>query len=194
LTLPNRAHYAADFFEVLDRRQSSANLGPIDIPRLSTFLWFAHHTDQFVSGKKLQWQHRPSPSAGGIYPIDFVLSNVPDQTTSLLSYDAAGHLLYTLTKPISPNVVDLNTAALQVKPEPHAVVIWFVAHPYLVTAKYRKCESLIWRDAGALLATCYLVATALGLKGCALGLTGEPYLSKMIHPNIRGVGAFLLGT
>jgi hypothetical protein len=51
--------------------------------------------------------------------------------------------------------------------------IQFIADPARYRACYDNAETLIWRDAGAMLAVVALVATALGLASTPLGRHGD---------------------
>src|SRR5436309_2576164 len=57
-------------------------------------------------------------------------------------------------------------------------IIWSVADWDKVNACYVHGESLLWRDAGALLGVLYLVCGGLGLNCCAVGMTGDPMISR----------------
>jgi SagB-type dehydrogenase family enzyme len=185
---------SVNVFDVLVNRHSGANLSPISMELLTAFLWFSCRTHKIVLTKEGRvWQHRPSPSAGGIHPIDLILFNVPKFEKELFFYDATGHVLKRLRLPSMQRIMRLREKALEVKNEPKSILIWFVAQPQLIDAYYQNPESLLWRDAGALLGTCYLVATALRLRCCALGITGDPFISKAIHPDLRGAGGLFLG-
>jgi hypothetical protein len=81
-----------------------------------------------------------------------------------------------------------------VAPE-QARMLWFGAQFERTLSKYENGESLVWRDAGALLATLSLVAECLSLNCCAIGITGEPFVSGMFgkDSNVVGVGGLLVG-
>jgi hypothetical protein len=68
-----------------------------------------------------------------------------------------------------------------------------VAHPLRTLSRYPEGMSLIWRDAGALLATVHLVASDLGLSSCIVGTSG---VLRTDHAGPLGpvdVGAVALG-
>jgi SagB-type dehydrogenase family enzyme len=76
-----------------------------------------------------------------------------------------------------------------------ATIIWFGAQFGRTLSKYENGDSLVWRDAGALLMTISLVAEFLGLNCCALGITGEPSFSRILESRekVSGVGGLLIG-
>ena len=66
----------------------------------------------------------------------------------------------------------------------------------LVGAAYENPVSLLWRDAGALLATLHLCATSLGLGFCPLGVLGAEF-AEAIFPGdatVVGCGVAAIGT
>jgi hypothetical protein len=76
----------------------------------------------------------------------------------------------------------------------NATVVWFVAHLQRTEAKYKNPESLIWRDAGALITTIQLVATAIKIRSCPIGTLGEPFFSKLFTKgNVISAGGILVG-
>lgn len=63
-----------------------------------------------------------------------------------------------------------------------------------LAAVYEDAESLAWRDAGAMLQTLALTATALGLGFCPLGLLGGEVTEALdIGDRLRGVGVAVVG-
>ena len=63
-----------------------------------------------------------------------------------------------------------------------------------VAALYERPESLLWRDAGVLLQTLALVATAYRLALCPLGILGTAVVRALGLPEpILGVGVALIG-
>jgi nitroreductase len=61
-------------------------------------------------------------------------------------------------------------------------------------AVYEHSRSLVWRDAGCLLATLQLVAVALGLGMCPLGLLGHELATALRVPtNVFSVGTTVVG-
>ena len=70
-----------------------------------------------------------------------------------------------------------------------------MAEPGKTAAKYEHHETLVWRDAGVVLGYMSLVAEALGLSFCPLGLTGRPQLTEFLPESqaMHGVGLSVLG-
>lgn len=181
------------FFQVLLSRRSRRNLGYLTDNILSELLWYSAKT---LSLQKQEngylWQHKPSPSAGGRHPIDLLLFS--RKTSKVRLYDSLAHSLCEIRVESSllKDFIEFINEILQVG---EATIIMFAAQFDRTLSKYEYGESLVWRDAGALLATISLVAEALGLHSCALGVTGEPLLSELLRSNdqVVGVGGCLVG-
>jgi hypothetical protein len=74
-------------------------------------------------------------------------------------------------------------------------LVSLVAEPGKTAAKYANHESLVWRDAGVVLGYMSLMAEALKLSFCPLGITGRPYVTDCL-PNastLQAVGLAVLG-
>ncbi len=75
-----------------------------------------------------------------------------------------------------------------------ATIVLLAAEPGKTLAKYENGASLVWRDAGALLATMAFAAHSLGMNFCPLGITGERCVRSLDpHRRLVGVGVALLG-
>lgn len=168
------------------------------------------------------WEHRIPPSAGGRHPVDLVLMNPPlgaaaphaaptaavgnaesepgEQPESrLYLYDPLQHALRELDvndgaarralQRLPPTLLPTATGIEL------ATTVWFAAQIDRTSAEYEHPESLIWRDAGCVLATLTYVAAALDFACCPLGCTGEPWLSAVLHhrTSIAGVGGCVVG-
>lgn len=183
------------FWDVVESRRSRVPKGPIEWADLSIFLWMcAKIRRQRRTAGNGAVSHRPAPSAGGLHPIDMLFIECPTRP-SLAVYDAQSHVLCDLL--ISDNnllmslVANVNAATQNST----GSIVLFAANFDRTLAKYENGESLVWRDSGALLALCYLTAEALGLSCCGLGITGEPWLSRLVqsHSGVSGVGGCVVG-
>jgi hypothetical protein len=92
-----------------------------------------------------------------------------------------------------PFAAALRASAAHCLPTPPATLLWLAACEERTAACYENAESLVWRDAGTLLATVGLTAHAMGLQAATLGVTGEPLISKTVWSmSVFGVGAMNL--
>ncbi|WP_460578029.1 nitroreductase family protein [Hymenobacter coalescens] len=181
------------FFKVLGARASRRRFKQIADEKLADFLWYSAKALTMSQGPDAIFcQHRYVPSAGGIHPIDLLIISPVERTVSL--YDPVAHALCLLD--ISDDRLNafLTYTEAVLNPE-SGVMIWYAARPEKVSAKYQNEISLIWRDAGALIASMYLIAEALRLNCCALGVLGNNELRALTdNSSILGVGGCIIGS
>ncbi len=86
-------------------------------------------------------------------------------------------------------------AILGILPACEAALVLFLADAAKTEAAYDDAESLIWRDAGTLLATLHLAATASGLGFCPLGVLGHAAARVLFprEPRVFDCGAAAIG-
>jgi SagB-type dehydrogenase family enzyme len=186
----------SSFWDVLASRRSRRAVGPLGETQLAHLLWYSAKTraarreqDGFL------WQSRPSPSGGGRHPVDLIVVHAERGKAIVRLYDPIAHALCTLS-------VDQHRAfsfygqAKAIITAEDGVLLWFVAQFGRTLERYVDGESLVWRDAGALLATVYLVCEALGLACCAIGPSGDPDIPQIIggENELRGVGGCIVGS
>jgi SagB-type dehydrogenase family enzyme len=143
---------------------------------------------------------RPYPSGGGSYELELYLAvdTCEGLARGLYHYDAGEHALTAID--VRPQDVEtmlrqaqyaMNTSALP------QIVITITARFGRVAWKYSSLAySLILKDVGVLMQTFYLMATDMGLGGCAIGSTNIDVFEKMtgIKFHVEGpVGVFALG-
>lgn len=181
------------FTETLDSRASQRTFDIVDDQQLAKFLWHACRTRATgASTFGFDLEHRASPSAGAIHPIHVVIKRPGDNRWWL--YRPNTHELIEL-KGAAHALMGLNDHSQEVLEGNKATRILFLAEPGKTLVKYKDGCSLIWRDAGALLAVMALTATAQGLNFCPLGITGEPWASSLADEGkLAGVGLALLGS
>jgi SagB-type dehydrogenase family enzyme len=143
---------------------------------------------------------RPYPSAGGSYELELYLAidTCEGLARGFYHYDAGEHALV----PIGVRTEDLEallSGAEFAMGEPAApqVLITIVARFGRVSWTYSSIAyALILKDVGVLTQTLYLMATDMGLGGCAIGITDIDLFAKMIgiEFHVEGaVGQFALG-
>lgn len=186
-----------NFFSVLSSRTTRRDFGPIDLQQLSTLFWHSAKSKKVVHlehGHK--WYHRPAPSGGGRHPIDQIVFFNEDKQWSLFQYDPIAHALGKLQvdKPlVLQQWMDELFKKLEIQSK---CFVWNIARFRRSTSVYLNASSLIYRDEGAIQATFGLVAEALGLNFCSIGVSGEPVLSQILNSAefARGIGGFFIGS
>ena len=197
--------------KILRERRSVRNFDdrtPITLMELSRFLdctarvrsqWTAS-LDSDGGGQPLSYTARPYPSGGSSYPLELYLAvdKCEGLDRGFYFYDAGAHVLV----PIDVRPPDfealLKSAAFAMGEtgEPQ-ILITIAARFGRVSWKYSSIAySLILKDVGALTQTFYLMVTAMGLGGCAIGSINIDLFARMtgIDFYIEGpVGQFAIG-
>ena len=180
------------FFKVLEARASRRSFAHVSDDKLAAFLWYSAKALTMSQGPQdIFCQHRFVPSAGGLHPIDLIVIDVHERSASV--YDPIAHALCKLDV-TEEKVATFLAYSQEVLCPGSGTIIWFAARPEKVSAKYTNELSLIWRDAGALIASMYLIAEALSLNCCALGNLGSRELQVLTeNPSVLGTGGCIIG-
>ena len=113
------------------------------------------------------------PSAGGRHPLTALI---------LHQIDGAPHRAWAVGPSLVPELFEVRhhapaieavlaaTARSLRKAEPPGTVVVVLARFRRTLSKYIDGQSLVWRDAGAFLATAHLLATSLDLHSCIAGI------------------------
>jgi len=184
------------FFDVVKIRRTKYGGRRLDLAQVSTLLRnvaYARRESSDAAGKPIRF--RPVASAGARHAIDIGVCRIKGRGNALYLYDDLNHRLQTLSENRDLGAW-LSAYASTTTFGHHGTLFWFLAETGRTDSKYAHAESLIWRDAGALIQQFYLVATALGLQAVALGATAEPDLSSRIVPKRArfGVGGMYVGS
>ena len=196
------------FARLLHERHSTRNFDdqrPITIAELS---WFLENTARVRSkwrssidgGPSVTYTVRPYPSAGASYELELYLA--VDKCNGLARgfyhYDAGAHTLVPIGVS-TPELEALLTAAQFAMDAPASpqILITIAARFGRISWKYSSLAyALILKDVGVLTQTFYLMATDMGLGGCAIGPTNVDLFAEMtgIEFHVEGpVGQFALG-
>lgn len=191
LTKPQ--HVAQSFRDVLAGRRSNRSFGPLTITDLSALLWYAcRQVGSLPSELGFELSFRPTPSAGAIHPIHVLSCSYQDNVWQ--RYDPVQHKLIE----VPSGILAPQDAMHEVWPAlaiQKGTILWLAAETGKTASKYENIDSLIWRDAGALLAHLGLAASSLGLNFCPLGATGAKWGRTLNQSKlICGVGVALVGT
>ncbi len=179
---------------------------PITLGELAHFLDSAARVQSIVTAPPeegeppLSFAPRPYPSGGGSYELELYLAvgACEGLAGGLYHYDAGDHALVA----IDARPQDVATMLRQAQYAMGAaalpqIVITITARFGRVAWKYSSLAySLILKDVGVLMQTLYLMATDMGLGGCAIGSTNIDVFERMtgIAFHIEGpVGVFALG-
>lgn len=195
LPKPNKK-LTASFFEVIDNRKSERIFSKLTLEQISNLLWYSSKTKTIsVTNENQFLSHRNAPSAGGIHPIDIFVSLPSDFDKRVLHYyDPFVHKLANVNLKQSSLSLFFDNINRNLSIE-NSTIIWFAASIQRTGSKYKNPESLVWRDAGALIVLYQLVATALQINSCPVGTLGNPFFVDLFSKemNVTSAGGILFG-
>lgn len=193
VSLVTPADIPQSFCDVVAARRSSRTFGPLTLTDISSLLWYSSRVlARQGSAMGFDLSQRPAPSAGAIHPIHVLACSSAQD--SWQRYDPDRHCLSEVPHGLLAPRETMAQITPAVDPQ-KGTLLWFAAEVGKTNSKYENPESLIWRDAGALIAHLGLVASYLGLHFCALGVTGATWGIELNEAQlICGVGAALVGT
>jgi len=181
---------------------------PITLAELSRFLdgtarvhsTFNTTLDLGNGGPAFTYAVRPYPSAGGSYELELYLAvdKCDGLPRGFYHYDAGEHALVQIDVRAPEFEAMLKGAEFAMDaPAVPQILITIAARFGRVSWKYSSIAyALILKDVGVLLQTLYLMATDMGLGGCAIGSTNIELFAKMtgIEFHVEGpVGLFAIG-
>jgi SagB-type dehydrogenase family enzyme len=199
------------FTRLLHERHSTRDFDdtqPITLAELARFLDSAARiqakwkdkADLGNGGPDVSYAARPYPSGGGAYELELYLAvgNCEGLARGFYHYDADRHALVPIG--IKTPELEAQLAAAEFAMGSLAapqILITIAARFGRVSWKYSSVAySLILKDAGVLLQTLYMMATDMGLGGCAIGANNIDLFAKMtgLEFHVEGpVGQFALG-
>jgi SagB-type dehydrogenase family enzyme len=181
---------------------------PITLAELSQFLDHAarvqsrwkSRVDLGDGGPLVGYAARPYPSGGSGYELELYLAvaNCDGLERGFYHYDAGGHALTPIDVRSQELDAVLKGAAFAMDaPAAPQILITIAARFGRISWKYSAIAyALILKDVGVLIQTLYMMATDMGLGGCAIGTTNIDLFAKMtgIAFHVEGpVGQFALG-
>lgn len=190
---PRNHSLKLDLVALLEQRQTRRDFDrPLEDKSLGEFFWLAcrnrsSHSSPFGPDQ----ESRVHPSAGAMHPIHILVSR---EAEPWMRYDPAEHAFIELPGSTDSAAAGRRAAGCLLRLG-HGVLVGLVAELGKTAAKYENCETLVWRDAGVVLGYMSLVAEALGLAFCPLGITGQSYLTDYLPDAslLQPVGLAVLG-
>lgn len=191
------------FTEVLERRRTVYRLGasPITRAELGELLFRSARLAEVRTSPEGELSLRPYPSGGArhaleLYPVVQACAGVP---AGLYHYGPDEHRLERLSGETEETRALLSHASLSAgEPGDLQVLIVIAARFARATWKYEGIAyALLLKEVGALLQTMYLVATAMNLAPCALGIGDADLFARAAGTEYyaeTSVGEFLIGS
>jgi SagB-type dehydrogenase family enzyme len=152
------------------------------------------------AGPDIEYAARPYPSGGSAYEFELYLTvaNCEGLARGFYHYDADRHALVPIATRAQEFEAMLTAAEFAMAaPAPPQILISIAARFGRVSWKYSSIAyALILKDVGVLIQTFYMMATEMGLGGCAIGITDIDLFAKItgIEFHVEGpVGQFAIG-
>lgn len=179
------------FTSTLELRRSRRAMVRAPLRVVVNAIAFAARPRQKMVRDRFNRSRRPSPSAGAIHPVEILLVH---GSSWVFRYAAFKHQIEVLRISDRTSLRSFVSDCHQILPEALGTAIVFVGDLDRVAALYERSESLLWRDAGVLLQTLALVATAYGLAFCPLGILGDLVVRSLGLPErALAVGVAMIG-
>jgi SagB-type dehydrogenase family enzyme len=211
--VPNPSPNAAEGWlaKLLRERHSTRNFDdqrPITLAELSLFLdgtarvlaTSKSEVGPGDGGPSVEYTVRPYPSAGASNELELYLAveRCEGLARGFYHYDAGGHALVPIGAPARELDALLQQAAFAMDAAAVPQILITIAARFgRISWKYSSIAyALILKDVGVLTQTLYLMATEMGLGGCAIGVSNIDLFAKLtgIDLHVEGpVGQFALG-
>ncbi|KRT70247.1 MAG: hypothetical protein XU15_C0006G0149 [candidate division NC10 bacterium CSP1-5] len=188
--------YPVPFATVLQRRRSVREfiLRPLETERVGRLLYASYGVrgHRQVEG---QWTYdRPSPSAGGLYPLELYVATqaVKGLPDGVYHYDARAHQLELMGAGlIHPHLADMTIGQEMIRDTNLVIMISAVFQRSMW--KYgQRGYRYVWLDAGHLCQNIYLVAVALGLGPVSIGGFFDDEINHLVGLPAREEGVIYL--
>jgi len=193
----------SSFTSVLEDRRS-VRVGttdqPISLEQVSEFLFRTARIRDVSTTSSGEFTTRPYPTGGACYELELyiAINNCRGLARGLYYYDAFRHALSTISAPTS-GLNELLTEAWRASGQQYVpqVLVIIASRFQRVAWKYSgTAYATQLKDAGVLMQTMYLVATAMGLAPCALGTADATLFGRLTQLDLYregSIGEFLLG-
>lgn len=190
------------FTSVLEQRCSVREFSNklLSMPEVGEFLYRAARVRSISKVGEIEYVSRPFPAAGSLHEIEFyVLVNRCDGIPpAFYRYDGFTHELEHVSDP-SPETRRMAMDAAwsaAMRSEPPLLIVLAARFPRIYSKYESIAYSLVLKNVGVVYQTMYLVATAMGLGGCALGGGNSDGFCRIAGTNYweeSSVGEFILG-
>lgn len=188
---------------VLESRRSTRDHdedNPLTVDQLGEFLFRCARTIDTWTVEGVELARRPYPAGGALHELELypVVTHVAGLGAGMYHYDSAGHRLRLVRDAAHPAVRRLvRTAGTTPSGQPAQVLLVMGARVGRLMWKYEAMAyALTLKHVGVLQQTMYLVATAMDLAVCAVGLGDDAAFAEATghDPLVEcSVGELILG-
>lgn len=181
------------FEEVLEARRTWRAMVDAPLREIVNSIAYATRPRFVLKDDEHQRTRRPSPSAGALHPIDVAILDWR-VAPRVMRYQPFSHTLQVLALKDRNKASVLTEKIRDVVPFAKGTAVVFLGDVGRVGAFYENPHSLLWRDAGALLQTLLLSATAFRLACCPVGLLGGELVEAIgLEGRLIGTGVAVVG-
>jgi hypothetical protein len=178
------------FVDVVESRRTIMPRKALRYEQLSSLLWLSARTRRaWVDQYGVRRQHRASASAGALHPVELLLLD----GRRILRYDALAHALQSVHVASTARLKHVRDEIALIAGKRLPTVAVLAGHECVTKSVYGNPESLLWRDAGAFIATLQLCSTAFNFKLMPLGVLGNAMPAALGMRCLVPAGVLLLG-
>ena len=183
----------AGFSSVLESRRSIRAISRAPLRETVNLLLYAH-VQRFSWGDKPRRSMRPTHSAGALHPVELLLV-AGHHRNRVFRIEPVDIALQSLRIVNPKPLISLGAKLIEILPNARSDYIVLLADRSLTASQYSSARNLIWRDAGALMQTLHLCATAFRMAFCPVGIGGAELGDAVFGPDHRfeAVGVAILG-
>lgn len=187
---PFNAPAGRSFVDVFEQRRSIRTLSPAPLDFTVRALLFGLTPRFWKKDDALRRSRRPALSAGALHPISVLLFD----GFSVFRLNVDSCMLEKLAFAADARDAWVNKCQ-GVLPAGNGTFLTLVADMARPTSAYTNSETLVWRDAGAMLQVLALVAELFGLGFCPLGILGNEVVEALpLGKQLLAVGAAAIGS
>lgn len=184
----------ADFVEVIKARRSRRLIRRAPLREVLNCLLFASAPSSAWNEAGQQRTRRLAHSAGGLHSVEILL--VAGGLCRRILRLKDGKTFIELMRPGDPEELARFAAKMSgIFPEADCHRVVLLADPAIADAFYTNAESLLWRDAGAMMQVLHNCAAAYRLEFCPAGVLGSEVVHALFGPatRLRAYGAAIIG-
>ena len=182
------------YVSVVESRRTTRVMEPAPLREIINLIAFATRPRSIKVDDSFGRSRGLALSAGALHPVSIVII---DRRTTLraMRYVPADHVLELLQPNEHRLIKELAEKCAEILPEARGTILSFLADLFTVEAVYDRAASLLWRDAGAVLQSLALAATAFRLAFCPVGILGNEVVRALALPPARVIatGAAVVG-
>jgi SagB-type dehydrogenase family enzyme len=185
IDLPGRdLQPTASLGDILKRRRSIRNftLKPLSLGVVGSLLYTSYGVRGYRQVEGQQTFDRPSPSAGGLYPLELYLAaqSVEGLPDGIYHFDARANQLESRARGLfQPQLADMTLGQDMIR-DANLVIMISAVFERTMWKYGQRGYRYVWLDAGHLGENLYLVALALGLGPVAIGGFYDDEMNKLL--------------